>query len=249
LIDVSFRYPGTHDFAVRDVTLEIQPSEIVAVVGDNGSGKTTLAKLLAGLYDPECGSVRWGDLELARLEEQARRGHVAFVFQDFLRLHYSVAENIGLGNWRLKNPHRTAWAGHAAGVAEFAAELPSGYETRLGREFEDGHELSTGQWQRIVLARTLFGDALFVVFDEPTAALDPHAEVAFFDQFRALVNGRAALVISHRMISARMADRVYVLEHGQVVEQGTHTQLVGAQGKYASMVKAQSMDNTRTWDA
>ena len=238
---VTFHYPGVTDPVLRDVSIEVAPGEIVALVGENGSGKTTLAKLVAGLYDPDAGAVWWGDLELATLPDTSRRGHVALVFQDFLRLHYAAADNITIGEWARADPDRVEWAALAAGATDFVEELPGGFATRLGREFEEGNELSVGQWQRLALARTLYSTAPLVVFDEPTAALDPRAEAAFFAQFRSMVEGRTAVVISHRMISARMADRVYVLEHGSVVEHGTHGELLASGGRYAEMVMAQGL--------
>jgi ATP-binding cassette subfamily B protein len=239
---IAFRYPGADELALDGVTIRIEPGEIVALVGENGSGKTTLAKLVAGLYDPSAGSVCWDGVDLAGVPPYARRGRVALVFQDFLRLHYSATENIAVGDWRRDDPGRVRWAAGEADVDGFVRALPQGYDTRLGREFEEGTELSVGQWQRLALARTLYSSCPLVVFDEPTAALDPRAEVAFFATFRSMVQGRTALVISHRMISARMADRVYVLEHGRVIEHGTHIDLVAAGGRYAEMVAAQELD-------
>jgi ATP-binding cassette subfamily B protein len=239
---VTFRYPGSPEPVLTDVSIAIEPGEVVALVGENGSGKTTLAKLVAGLYDPDDGAVWWSDLELVTVPEAARRGHVALVFQDFLRLHYSVADNITLGDVRADDPARLQWAALRADAVQFVDALPFGFATRLGREFEDGSELSVGQWQRLALARSLYGVAPLLVFDEPTAALDPRAEAAFFSQFRSMVEGRTALVISHRMISARTADRVYVLEHGRVIEHGTHRDLVRAGGRYGEMVAAQAGD-------
>ena len=165
------------------------------------------------------------------------------MFQDFLRLHYAASENIVIGDWRREDPDRMRWAALSTDASEFIEALAQGFDTRLGREFEEGAELSVGQWQRLVLARTLYSSSPLVIFDEPTAALDPRAEVAFFAQFRAMVEGRTALVISHRMISARMADRVYVMEHGEVIERGTHRQLMASRGRYAEMVAAQAAED------
>ncbi|HEY3673380.1 MAG TPA: ABC transporter ATP-binding protein [Acidimicrobiia bacterium] len=243
---VTFAYPGAEQPVLRDVDVRIEPGEIVALVGENGSGKTTLAKLVAGLYDPQGGSVSWNRLDLSTVPEGARHGHVALVFQDFLRLHYGADENINVGDWRREDPERVRWAALSTEATEFIEALPQGFATRLGREFEEGAELSVGQWQRLALARTLYSSSPLVIFDEPTAALDPMAEVAFFRQFRSMVEGRTALVISHRMISARMADRVYVMEHGRVIEHGTHAELLAIDGRYAEMVAAQALNDRDT---
>lgn len=240
---VTFTYPSSDHPVLREVDISVAPGEIVALVGENGSGKTTLAKLVAGLYDPQVGTVSWGGIDLTTLNDLARHGHAALVFQDFLRLHYGADENITIGDWRRNDPERIRWAALSTDASEFIEALPQGFATRLGREFEEGAELSVGQWQRLALARTLYSSSPLVIFDEPTAALDPKAEVAFFHQFRSMVEGRTALVISHRMISARMADRVYVMEHGRVIEHGAHADLVRAGGRYAEMVAAQAADD------
>jgi len=239
---LTFHYPGSGVPVLRDVCIHVAPGEIVALVGENGSGKTTLAKLVAGLYEPDAGSVSWGDLDLATVPDGARRGHVAIVYQDFLRLHYTATDNIGIGDWRRDDGERIRWAALRSDAAGFLDGLPRGFDTRLGREFEHSSELSVGQWQRLALARSLYSSVPLLVFDEPTAALDPRAEAAFFAQFRAMVEGRTALVISHRMISARSADRIYVLDGGQVIEHGTHRELLAAGGRYAEMVAAQASD-------
>jgi ATP-binding cassette subfamily B protein len=237
---LTFTYPGTESPVIRDIDVAVEPGEIVAFVGENGSGKTTLAKLLAGLYEPTSGCVTWGGIDVHSFPEPARRGHVALVFQDFLRLHYSIEENITLGDVRLHDAKRAMWAARRSGADVFLPNLERGITTRLGREFEDGVELSTGQWQRLALARTLYGSSPLVIFDEPTAALDPRNEARFFDQFRSMVEGRTAVVISHRMVSARIADSVYVIHHGRVAECGTHEQLMAKDGLYTAMVRAQS---------
>jgi ATP-binding cassette subfamily B protein len=242
---VTFSYPGSSAAVVQGVTLEVAPGRVVALVGENGSGKTTLAKLLTGLYDPDEGAVWWGDTRVATLSEAERRGHVALVFQDFLRLHYGADDNISIGEWRRSEPDRVRWAALRADAEEFIEALPQGFATRLGREFDEGSELSVGQWQRLALARTIYSTVPLVVFDEPTAALDPLAERAFFTQFRSMVEGRTTILISHRMISARMADDVYVLEHGRVIEHGRHFDLVRAGGRYAEMVLAQAAEDAR----
>jgi len=238
---VSFRYGGAREPALSDITLEIAPGEVVALVGENGSGKTTLAKLLAGLYDPEHGTVSWNGVALGDGEAEQRRGAVAVIFQDFLCYALSAAENIGLGAVaRLGDREAIARAAALAGVDGAIDQLPAGYDTLLAPAFLDGTDMSLGQWQRIAIARALFRDAPFVILDEPTASLDAHAEHELFERIRELMAGRTVLLISHRLSSARIANRIIVLDHGRVVEQGTHNELIAGGGRYAQMFALQA---------
>lgn len=235
---VSFAYPLTDRLALDDVSLTVGPGEVIALVGANGSGKTTLAKLLAGLYDPTGGEVRWDGRPVADIDQAQRRGAVAVVFQDFLRLHLSAGDNIAIGNRGHADADRLRLAAEQADAWGFLERLPHGLATRLGREFDDSTDLSVGQWQRLALARVAYSRAGLVIFDEPTTALDPLAEAAFFRELRDLTAGRATVLISHRMTSARIADRIVVLDAGRVVESGTHAELVAAGGRYAAMASA-----------
>jgi ATP-binding cassette subfamily B protein len=238
---VTFTYPSATTPAVTDVSMEIGAGEIVALVGENGSGKTTLAKLLCRLYLPHGGRVLWDDLDTAIVDPDELRRSVAVIFQDFLHYSLPASENIGMGrHQRIDDADAVRAAARHAGADDFLAELPRGYQTVLGPEFEGGKELSVGQWQRVALARAFFRDAPFIILDEPTAALDARAEHELFDSIRTLCQGRSVLLISHRFSSVRSADRIYVLDRGRVVEAGSHEQLMDLGGRYADLFTLQA---------
>jgi ABC-type multidrug transport system fused ATPase/permease subunit len=238
---VTFSYPGSERVALRDVSMRIEPGEVVALVGANGSGKTTLAKVLAGLYLPTEGRVCWDGRDTREVPSRELLSRSAIVFQDFIQYALSAGDNIALGR------HERAFdmagimraAGQAGADGDIAA-LPAGYETLLGPAFIDGTDLSTGQWQRVALARTFFRDAPLVILDEPTAALDAKAEHELFGKIGELFADRSVLLISHRFSTVRAADRIYVLREGQVVETGTHESLMGAGGTYAELFTLQA---------
>ena len=240
LEDVSFTYPTTSQPAVEGLSLHVDPGELVALVGPNGSGKTTVAKLLAGLYEPEQGRIFWGELDRSTLNASFR-DQVAIGFQDFQRFRMSVADNIGTGRHERRHVRREVLeAAERAGALEFAARLPEGIDTTLGPEFDGGGELSQGQWQRLALARVFFRDAEVVILDEPAAALDALAEFELFETMRRGLEGRAAVVISHRLATVQTADRIYVFERGHIVESGTHGDLLAQGGLYARMYDVQA---------
>jgi ATP-binding cassette subfamily B protein len=223
------------------VSLTVRAGEVVALVGENGSGKTTLAKLLAGLYQPETGQVRWDGVDIATVDPEQLRRSIAVIFQDFVRFHLTARDNVAFGRVEAADdePGIRA-AARQAGAEEFLAALPKGYDTLLGPQFEGGTDLSVGQWQRVALARAFFREAPFVVLDEPTAALDSRAEHELFERIRTLLAGRTVLLISHRFSSVRTADRIYVLEAGRVVETGTHEELMRSRGLYAELFSLQA---------
>ena len=215
--------------------------EVVALVGENGSGKTTLAKIVAGLYRPQGGRVLWDDVDVANVDRDELRASIAVIFQDFERYLLPASENVGMGRHeRIDDVADVIAAATRADADEFLSRLPEGYDTMLGREFSGGYDLSIGQWQRVALARAFFRDAPFVILDEPTAALDARAESRLFERLRELLEGRSVLLISHRLSSVRSADRIYVLDGGRVVEEGTHDELMAAGGRYAELFTLQA---------
>jgi ATP-binding cassette subfamily B protein len=224
------------------VSIEIKAGEVVALVGENGSGKSTLAKVLAGLYTPQSGMVTWDGVDIATLDQTELSHKVAVIFQDFIRYHLSAGQNIGLGDIDARPAVAVTIEGAAeqAGAHGFIERLPAGFETLLGPEFMGGVDLSTGQWQRMALARAFYRDAPLVILDEPTAALDARAEHELFVRIRKLLTGRTVLLISHRFSSVRNADRVYVLHEGRLIESGTHAELIAAGGRYAEMYALQA---------
>ena len=238
---LTFTYPSRERPSIRDVSIEIGHNEVVALVGENGSGKTTLAKLLAGLYPPSSGTICWDGTDISGSDPDELHKSVALIFQDFGQYLMSASENIGLGDvTRFDDREGIELAGRLAQADEFIRDLPKGYDNILGSEFYGGANLSLGQWQRIALARAFFRNAPFVILDEPTASLDPRAEAALFENVRSLYRGRAVLLISHRFSSVRSADRIYVLDSGQVVEDGTHEELMAESGLYAELFELQA---------
>lgn len=239
--DVTFTYPEGRRPALRGVSLELRAGEVVALVGENGSGKTTLAKLLCGLHSPASGRITWDGRDISDCDPGELRESIAVLFQDFVHWHLPADDNIGLGRTaRMDDAARIRAAARRAGADDFLSRLPRGYETILSRMFPGGRDLSAGQWQRVAFARALFRDAPLLILDEPTAALDPLAEARLFDSLPRMIAGRTALFISHRFSSVRLADRIYVLEEGRMVECGTHDELMARGERYAQMFTLQA---------
>ena len=239
--DVSFRYQNSTRSAIQQVNLTIAPGQIVAIVGENGSGKTTLVKLLCRLYDVSAGSITIDGIDLRHFSTSDLHRQISVIFQDYTRYQLSVEDNIWLGNIDLPaTPERIAQAAQQSGADAMIERLPQGYDTLLGKWFKGGEELSGGQWQKIALARAFLRDAQLVVLDEPTSAMDAKAEAEVFQRFRDLMRDRAALLITHRLSTVKMADHIYVMRHGSIVESGTHAQLMAQQGTYAHLFQIQA---------
>jgi ATP-binding cassette subfamily B protein len=247
--DVGFRYPDTDRWAIRNVSLTLRPAERVALVGENGAGKTTITKLIARLYDPTEGRITLDGVDLREYDLASLRHTIGVIFQDFVRYDMRFDENIGVGEIEavrdsLDRNNGTPESIETAAVNSLASSLlprlPAGYQQMLGRRFEEGVDLSGGEWQKVALARAYLRDAQVLILDEPTAALDARAEYEVFLRFSELVAGRMAILISHRFSTVRMADRIIVLRGGRVEESGTHDELVASGGLYDELFKMQA---------
>lgn len=239
--EVSFTYPGAADPALDGVSFEIRPGETVAVVGRNGAGKSTLFKLLCRLYDPTGGRILLDGVDIREYDPVELRRQISAMFQDYVTYQGTAAENIGLGDLtHLVDRERIETSAKRAGADERIERLPNGYDSPLGRWFDQGVSLSGGEWQKIALARAFLREAPILILDEPTSALDAQAEHDLFSRLRELSEGRTTLYISHRFSTVRQAERILLLEHGKVAEYGTHDELMAAEGGYAELFTLQA---------
>jgi ATP-binding cassette, subfamily B, bacterial len=239
---VYFTYPGAATPALIDIDLHLTPGASLALVGENGSGKTTLIKLLTRLYSPDSGRILLDGLPLPEWQDEALKARIGVIFQDFTRYQMLVGENVGAGDERyFEDEQRWREAANKGRAADFIEQLPAGYQTQLGKWFRDGQELSGGQWQKIALARAFMRtQADVLVLDEPTAAMDARAEAEIFEHFRALARERITILISHRFSTVRMADQIAVLDHGRIIEKGSHEALMALGGHYAQLFSLQA---------
>lgn len=241
LRNVSFKYPGKDAWALKDVSLVLQPGEKLALVGENGAGKSTLVKLLLRLYEPTGGQILYGGVDLRDMDPVDLRTRIGAVYQDFVRYQFSAAENIGLGDVaHIEDRSRIELAAERGGAAPVIQALPQGFDTALGGWFEKGQELSAGQWQKLAVSRAFMRDAEVLILDEPTASIDAEAEHEMFERFKALAADRIAIIISHRFSTVRMSDRIAVLHNGRIEEIGSHKELMDLNGRYAHLFSLQA---------
>ncbi|MFN0175210.1 MAG: ABC transporter ATP-binding protein [Saprospiraceae bacterium] len=239
--NVGFRYPETDVWALRHLSFTLHPGEKLALVGENGAGKTTLVKLLAHLYEPSEGRILLDGVDLCEYDPEDLRREIGIIFQDYVRFMFTAGENIAIGNIsENENQPRIKDSAHKSLADTVIEPLPKKYEQMLGKRFAGGVDLSGGQWQKVALARAYMREAQLIILDEPTAALDARAEHEVFLRFAELMKGKAAVLISHRFSTVRMADRILFLEHGELLELGTHEELVAKGGKYAELFRLQA---------
>lgn len=239
--NVGFKYADSERWAIRHLTFTLHPGEKLALVGENGAGKTTLIKLLARLYDPVEGRILLDGVDLKEYDPEALRLHIGIIFQDYLRYQMSFAQNIAVGNIAQKDNRNLIEQAAVKSLADkLAQKLPNHYDQALGRRFNQGVELSGGEWQKVALARAYMREAQLLILDEPTSALDARAEYEVFQRFAELTKGKTAVLISHRFSTVRMADRILVLDKGQLLEIGSHEELLEKDGRYAELFHLQA---------
>jgi len=243
--NLTFTYPGNNTTTINNVSFEIQKGEIVALVGPNGAGKSTLVRLLCRLYDPDSGTVKFDGNEIRNMDPDEYRKQFSVVFQDFMLYNLSAGENIRMGNIDENDRDKIKAAAAIAGAEGLIADLPYGYDTPIGNLFDDSRELSWGEWQKIALARALYRKAPVLILDEPSSSLDADTEYEIFSRFREIVQGRTAILISHRFTNVSLADRIIVFDKGAVAEMGTHEELIKLGGQYFKMYTRQSSRFTR----
>jgi ATP-binding cassette, subfamily B, bacterial len=239
--NVSFCYPGSTEFVLQDLSFTIQPGTTVAIVGENGAGKTTLVKLLARLYDPMKGQILLDGRDLRDYSVEDLHRQIGVIFQDFVRYHLTARENIGFG--QIEHVEEVALVAQAAergGVVSIINRLPKGYETLLGRTFEESVDLSGGEWQKLALSRAFMREAQLLILDEPTASLDALAEYEIYSRFAELAHDKTAIFISHRFSTVRMAQQILVIDEGRLIENGSHDALIALGGQYAKMFNTQA---------
>lgn len=238
--NVSFSYWKSKKMVLKNVSLSIKPNEKVAIVGENGSGKSTLVKCLLGLYFVQHGNIEIDGIDIKKIDIEDLRENITALYQDYIKYDYSVHDNIAFGNVkRAKDKELVKQIASENGVDDFVRFFEKGYETRLGRLLGDGEELSGGQWQKIALARALIRDAQVVILDEPTAAFDPKSEYNFYKNFSDLTSNKIVVYISHRMSTAKLADKIVLMKDGRIVEIGSHQELINKREEYFDMYQKQ----------
>ncbi len=237
--DVSFKYPNTRRWVLHDMNFSIRAGETVAIVGSNGAGKTTLVKMLAGLYNPTSGTITVDGVDWSRIRSDELADAVSVIFQDFMLYNVSAKKNIWFGNVKRKpDDVHIMEAAKNAGIHDLFMRLPKGYDTILGTLFRESEQLSRGEWQRTALARSFFNDAQLIILDEPTSSLDAFTEASLLEHFREIASGRTAIIISHRLTTIKLADRIIVLDGNTIAETGTHDELMQKDGVYKKMIES-----------
>jgi ATP-binding cassette subfamily B protein len=239
--DVTFSYPGGTEPAVAGLNLHIRAGELIALVGENGAGKSTLVKLLLRFYDADTGSVRVGGVNLKDVDPEALRSRIGVLFQDYANYELTVRDNVVMGRPDVvADDERVMEALRRSRSEWLVRKMPNGLDSKVGRLFEGGHDLSGGEWQRLALARIMYRNADIWILDEPTSSLDPEAEAGIFAELKENLRGRIGIVISHRFSTVRIADRIAVIADGRVAELGTHEELIRADGRYAHLFELQA---------
>ncbi len=239
--NVSFTYPGKQEPALCNISFTLRSGETIALVGRNGAGKTTLVKLLTRLYDPDEGEILMSGRNIKEYDLKDLREQIGVIFQDFVQYAMKVQENIGIGRIAdLDQLPLIRAAATKSGADAVIDKLDDGYETMLGKWFDKGTQLSGGEWQKVALARAFMRDARLLILDEPTSALDAQAEYDVFTRFRHLTEGKTAIFISHRFSTVRLADRIFVIENGGILESGSHSELMEKDGRYAELFNLQA---------
>jgi ATP-binding cassette subfamily B protein len=239
--DVTFSYPGGTEPAVAGLNLHIRAGELIALVGENGAGKSTLVKLLLRFYDADTGSVRVGGVNLKDVDPEELRSRIGVLFQDYANYELTVRDNVVMGRPEIvADDERVMEALRRSRSEWLVKKMANGLDSKVGRLFEGGHDLSGGEWQRLALARIMYRNADIWILDEPTSSLDPEAEAGIFAELKENLKGRIGIVISHRFSTVRIADRIAVIEDGRVSELGTHDELLRADGRYAHLFELQA---------
>lgn len=238
--NVSFKYPESGNWALKNVSFVIDPSQSVAFVGHNGAGKSTIIKLICRFYDVNEGEILINGINIKKLKLANWYKFIGTLFQEFVQYHFSVAENITMGSPNKKSHAAMIEAAKKAGAHEFISKLPNKYEQILGKEFEDGTELSGGQWQKLAIARAFYEQPPILILDEPTSAIDAEAEYEIFNNLEKQYKNKSLILVSHRFSTVRNAQKIFVIENGEITEQGSHKELMAKKGQYAKLFNIQA---------
>lgn len=235
-----FNYPNIDIPVLKNINLQFKKGQVIAFVGENGSGKTTLIKLLCRLYDPVKGNIYWDNTNIKDVTLSELRKRISVIYQDFSKYQFTVGENIQISEFEKNiSQEKTIEAARLTGSSKFIEDFPKQYDQRLGRQFRHGHEISGGQWQKIALSRAFYKDAELIILDEPSSSIDPIAEAEIFDRFRAMSTDKILVLITHRLYNLKIADQIVVLHEGEVIEIGTHKELINKNGQYSKMFEKQ----------